>query len=462
MKKSLLWVVVLVLSISMVVAFSLAGCKATTTAETTAAETTAAETTAAETTAAETTAAGTTAVVVKKATLTVMIMDPNVTPGVEARFAALEEKTGIKSEIELIPGGAEGQTIIKSRIASGEMPDILYFNTGALLNTLNPEKNFVDISNEPFVANLSADFKTAASVNGKLFGIPVAPANVGGIVYNKKIYNDLGLKIPTTWAQFLDNCDKAKTAGYTAVLGTYADSWTAQLPMLADFYNVNAVLPDFAANYTANKAHFADTPDALKGFQKIADLKDLMNKDFATTTYDTGLGILGEGKAVHYPMLSSLFRNLIATYPDVAKNDLGIFPLPSDNPNINGFTFWTPSGYFITKSCKDLESAKVWMAFLTSQEGYDAFATAELISGPLAIKGLTMPSNALIQVSEIQKYIDEGKSAPALEFLSPIKGPNLPQICVEVGSGMKTAAQGAADYDKDVKKQAQQLDIVGW
>ena len=45
MKKSLLWVVVLILSISMVAAFSLAGCKATTTTETT---TAAAETTAAK------------------------------------------------------------------------------------------------------------------------------------------------------------------------------------------------------------------------------------------------------------------------------------------------------------------------------------------------------------------------------------------------------------------------------
>jgi ribose transport system substrate-binding protein len=42
MKKSLLWITILVLSISMVVAFSLAGCKTTTAAETTAAETTAA------------------------------------------------------------------------------------------------------------------------------------------------------------------------------------------------------------------------------------------------------------------------------------------------------------------------------------------------------------------------------------------------------------------------------------
>jgi len=398
----------------------------------------------------------------EKATLTVMIFSCDATPGAKAQIAALEEKTGIRSELEIIPGGAEGDSVVKSRIASGEMPDIIFYNTGALLKSLDPEKNFVDISNEPFVLNLAADFKTSASVNGKLFGIPGQFAQVGGIIYNKKIYKELGLEIPRTWAQFLDNCNKAKAAGYIAVLGTYADSWTAQLPILADFYNVNAILPDFAANYTANKAHYADTPAALKGFQRIADLKDLMNKDCTTTTFSTGQQIVGEEKAVHYPMLSFYFQGLSSVYPDVVKNDLGIFPQPSDDPNINGFTFWSPAAWFITKSCKDLESAKAWMAFMTSQEACDAFATAGLISGPSAIKGLTMPSNALVQVSEIQKYIDEGKSAAALEFLSPIKGPSLPQICVEVGIGMITAEQGAAEYDKDVKKQAQQLDIAGW
>jgi raffinose/stachyose/melibiose transport system substrate-binding protein len=38
----------------------------------------------------------------------------------------------------------------------------------------------------------------------------------------------------------------------------------------------------------------------------------------------------------------------------------------------------------------------------------------------------------------------------------------LEQITVEVGSGLKSAAEGAALYDKDVKKQAQQLGLPGW
>jgi raffinose/stachyose/melibiose transport system substrate-binding protein len=66
-------------------------------------------------------------------------------------------------------------------------------------------------------------------------------------------------------------------------------------------------------------------------------------------------------------------------------------------------------------------------------------------------------------VSDIQKYFDAGnQTAPALEFMSPIKGPALSEITVEVSSGIKTAVEGAKAYDEDVKKQAEQLGLPGW
>jgi raffinose/stachyose/melibiose transport system substrate-binding protein len=66
-------------------------------------------------------------------------------------------------------------------------------------------------------------------------------------------------------------------------------------------------------------------------------------------------------------------------------------------------------------------------------------------------------------VADLATYFEaDGRTAPALEFLSPIKGPNLENITVEVGSGIRSAADGAALYDEDVKKQAQQLGLPGW
>jgi raffinose/stachyose/melibiose transport system substrate-binding protein len=49
-----------------------------------------------------------------------------------------------------------------------------------------------------------------------------------------------------------------------------------------------------------------------------------------------------------------------------------------------------------------------------------------------------------------------------LEFLSPIKGPNLEQLLIAVGTGQSSAEEAAEDYDFDVERQAQQLGLPGW
>ena len=56
-------------------------------------------------------------------------------------------------------------------------------------------------------------------------------------------------------------------------------------------------------------------------------------------------------------------------------------------------------------------------------------------SGPYVIKGSTLPDSVPGAIKDIQPYIDGGNNSPALEFLSPVKGPSLEQITVAVGSG---------------------------
>ncbi len=82
----------------------------------------------------------------------------------------------------------------------------------------------------------------------------------GGILYNKKVYADLSLSVPTTWAEFAANNEKIKAADIAPVAATFGDTWTSQLFVLADYFNVQSAVPDFAEKYTANEAHYADTP----------------------------------------------------------------------------------------------------------------------------------------------------------------------------------------------------------
>ncbi|WP_367543682.1 hypothetical protein [Terribacillus saccharophilus] len=90
------------------------------------------------------------------------------------------------------------------------------------------------------------------------------------------------------------------------------------------------------------------------------------------------------------------------------------------------------------------------------------FVDAATLDGPLAVEGVDLPEDVPQAVKDMLPYFEEGNTAPALEFLSPLKGPNLEQITTEVGSGGKTAEEGAKLYDQDVEKQAKQLGLEGW
>ncbi|MDF2614218.1 MAG: extracellular solute-binding protein family 1 [Clostridia bacterium] len=399
----------------------------------------------------------------EKATVTLLMDKDFPKEGVDAVIAQMEKDLNIVTELEIIPGGAEGENIRKTRLATGDMTDICFFNTGSLLPTLNPEQNFLDITDEAYMANVDEGFKVTAGVNGKVYGIPASSSMVGGWLYNKKIYEELGLSVPKTWAELMENCEKIKAAGKTAVIGSYKDDWTSQLILLADYYNVQAENPNFAADYTANKAKFATTPVALRGFEKLQEVskRGFLNKDALATTYDIALKMLAEGSGAHYPMLTFALPTIEASFPDKIQ-DIGVFAQPGDNPDKNGLTVWMPNAFYINKNSEKLDVVKKWAEYYLSEKGIAAYASAVKPVGPFVIKGAKLPEDSYAGVKDMLPYFDAGKTAPALEFVSAVKGPNLPQITIECGSDLRPAEECAAIYDKDVEKQAKQLGLAGW
>jgi raffinose/stachyose/melibiose transport system substrate-binding protein len=365
--------------------------------------------------------------------------------------------------IEARPGGADGDNIVKTRLATGEMTDIFWYNSGSLLQALNPAETLVDLSGEPFIANIAESFIPTVSQGDGIYGVPVGTAMGGGILYNKKIYEDLGLSVPTTWEEFAANNEAIKAAGIAPVGATFKDTWTSQLFVLADYYNVQAAIPDFAEQYTNNQIKYATTPAALAGFQHLQEAfeKGWYQEDFGSALFDDGLNMLAEGQIAHYPMLTFALSTIAANHPD-AINDIGFMAQPGADPEQNGATIWMPAATYIANTSQNVDVAKDFLAFIASVEGTEVQTAAVAPAGPYPINGATLPEDALPAVLDIQAYLDANKAAPALEFVSPIKGPALEQITVEVGSGLRSAEDGAALYDQDVEKQAQQLGIPGW
>ena len=76
-------------------------------------------------------------------TLTWYIDDNNVTAdrlqGLVDAYTAINPN--VTFEIETRPGGTDGDNLVKTRLATGEMTDIFYYNSGSLLQALNPDRD---------------------------------------------------------------------------------------------------------------------------------------------------------------------------------------------------------------------------------------------------------------------------------------------------------------------------------
>src|SRR5918993_5089000 len=70
----------------------------------------------------------------------------------------------IKITHETRPGGSEGDNLVKTRLATGEMPEVFVYNIGSLLAAIKPAQNLQPMDDQPWANQLDQTFKDAASV----------------------------------------------------------------------------------------------------------------------------------------------------------------------------------------------------------------------------------------------------------------------------------------------------------
>ncbi|SHJ44897.1 raffinose/stachyose/melibiose transport system substrate-binding protein [Anaerocolumna jejuensis DSM 15929] len=392
-------------------------------------------------------------------TLSILRENSMSAEGLNAVLKAATDELGMKFDVETYVSGSDGDNIIKTRLASGEMSDLCIYNAGSLLTALNPSEYFADISNEEAASRLDDTFKSTVTVDGAVYGVPFNSAAAGAVLYYKPDYKELGLSVPKTWEEFLANCDALQKAGKTALIGTFGDSWTSQVLFLGDNYNVLAAQPDFPKKFEAGENKYATTKAGLRSFEKMADVSKYYNKDYLAATYNDGVDMLANGEGSQWIMLTQVLSNIFELYPEKV-NDIGVFAIPGDNPDDNGLTVWMPNALYVNKESKNEAAALAFINFYTFAKALDAYSSSILPDGPYCIKNYKLPDNAYDAVkTDMQAYFDAGKTAVALEFLTSVKGPNCAAITQEVGTGQATAKEAAKAYDEDCKKQAVQLGL---
>ena len=122
-------------------------------------------------------------------------------------------REGITAEVRPGPKQISRETEIDLRLSTGGMGDLFTYSAGALFRAIQFRGRLVDLTWLPLQRRVDPAFTAVVSADGRIFGVPLGGASVGGILYNRRLYAELGLTEPESWARFMENNRKIAAAG---------------------------------------------------------------------------------------------------------------------------------------------------------------------------------------------------------------------------------------------------------
>ncbi|KJY65613.1 ABC transporter substrate-binding protein [Bifidobacterium polysaccharolyticum] len=139
-----------------------------------------------------------------------------------------QQNPGIKVDFSYSPPTAEYVQTLQTRLVGNQAPDVFVITSENKADLI--KNSYVrDLTDEPFMRNISQANKDFVSHQGKVYGMSVS-SWASGIVYNKDLLAKVGAKkVPETWDGFLQLCKKLKAAGVTPFLEGIADA-PSQIP----------------------------------------------------------------------------------------------------------------------------------------------------------------------------------------------------------------------------------------
>jgi len=363
MKKSLLWVVVLVLSITMVAAFSLYGCKAEEAVEEEAAEEAVEEEAVEEEAAAEPAADAVTIVTTSWRTediprmnrINAVFMASNTHINVEFRPIADVEYDGqVYNSLE---GGVGPDVITLRGYDSG-----LIVYEGGFLSDLND----IIIGLDKFP---DEGLDAWRSKDGKIYGIPITAVS-HGVYYHKDIFEEYGLEEPTTWDEFMEICQILKDGGETVLAQGIAHTWNINevvyVGMGANFYGGEEARQAFMDG----EAKLTDKP-FVDAFKMVQDLIPYFPTGFEALDHFDTQTLFGTKQAA---MMIGGSWEIGVIEEEFGVTDYGWFPPPVPNAGDPIHYVWQPDmGMAINKDSKNYDAALEYMQWMASAELAQAF-----------------------------------------------------------------------------------------
>lgn len=253
-----------------------------------------------------------------------------------------------------------------TQLEGGTGPDLFYLRSFATSRQLF-EQGFI----EPLadLPGLKENFSEASlgpwsAADGTPYGVPMIAVS-HGIYYNKDLFKQLGIEVPTTWEELLAAAQKIKDAGFTPFANASGDSWT-----IAEIVFMN-LAPTFIGGYEGRQAYLNgercfNDENMVKAFQAVADLAPFVPEGQEALAYYDSQALFEQGKAA---MWLGGSWDIPVYEKDITDFEWGVFAVPAPAGQKDQFiSFHLDAGMGINKASANKDAAKTFLEWMTTSD----------------------------------------------------------------------------------------------
>lgn len=321
---------------------------------------------------------------------------------IDQMTADYKAQTGVAVEWE-IPGD-EPYTLLKTRFASNEAPDIFDLANGDYASW---GVRCADMTGEAWIAHVDETALAASTVEGKVLGFPYAVEG-NGIVYNKKLFEQAGVeKVPETLDELEAACKKLQTAGIQP-FGEAFKEWG----FLMHIFGTNVAYEKDPKGFCEELAAGAKTMGDLANIDNFFRLYD-MTLNYGKGAESVGYAVTDQitdfaaGKMAMIKQGTWFGDPLWAANPEL---EIGLFAVPLTNNAADTKLMTSATRYLsIANTSSNAAEAKAFLNWMYENAQKYFVDGAMRVAPPYDNVDL---SNLGSLNEDMQRYLSEGKAFP--------------------------------------------------
>lgn len=206
---------------------------------------------------------------------------------------------------------------------------------------------------------------SAVTFDDEIYAVPMGQAIIP-VYYNKEIFEENGVTVPTTWEEFVAAIETFKNAGIIPMAMGSQDAWVSGQMMLELSGGVSGseLFSDIVnGDTTWDDERFIETGNT---FAELVEM-GAFQEGFVGVSYDEARMTFTSGKAAMYPMGTWDTATVISGIGSADK--VGVFLMPAKNAEFDDTHIKSIEKLFaVSEKCENKEAAMEFLKMLSSPE----------------------------------------------------------------------------------------------